>query len=64
MDTLLNDVDFAIAYVDDIFIRSESREQHAEHIKEVLEKKQYGLKLSWDKRNFKKNLKLSTWEWL
>ena len=34
MDTLLNDVDFAEANLADIFIKSESREQHAEHIRE------------------------------
>lgn len=46
IDTLVNDVDFAIAYVDDILIKSEIREQHAEHVKEVFEIiKQYGLKM-------------------
>ena len=38
MDTLLNDFDFAIANLDDILIKSESREQHAEHLKETLKK--------------------------
>ena len=38
MDTLFNDVDFAIANFDVILISSESREQHAEHVKEVLKK--------------------------
>ena len=37
MDTSLKDVDFAIAYLDDILIKSKSREQHAEHVKEVFE---------------------------
>ena len=39
MDTLLNDADFAITYLDDISIKSESREQHLEHIKEFLKNK-------------------------
>ena len=47
MDLLLNDVDFAIGYLDDILIKRESPEQHSEHFKEIFEKiKQYGLKLS------------------
>ena len=37
MNMLLNDVDFTIAYLDNILIKSESQEQHAEHIKEVFE---------------------------
>ena len=46
MDTLLNDVN-------NILIKSESQEQHAEHVKEVFEKvKQFGLKLSLDKCEF------------
>ena len=45
MDTILNDVDFTIAYLDDILIKSERQEQHAKHIKEVFEKmKKYSLK--------------------
>ena len=53
MHTLLNDVDFAIAYLDDILIKSESWEQHTEHVTEVFVKiKQYGLELSLDKCEF------------
>ena len=37
MDSLVNDVDFIIAYLDDILIKSESQEQHAKHDKEVFE---------------------------
>ena len=52
---LLNHVDFAIVYLDDILIKSESQEQYAKHIKDVFEKiKQYGLKLSLDKCEFLK----------
>ena len=36
MDTLLNDIDFAIAYLDDI--KSESQEQYVKHVKDVFEK--------------------------
>ena len=36
--TLLNDVDFSIAYFDDILTKSESREQRAERVKDVFEK--------------------------
>ena len=59
MDTLLNDVDFAIAYLDSILIKSESREQHIDHFKEVFEKiKQFGLKLRLDKCEFLKKTKI------
>ena len=34
-DTLLNDVDFEITYFDNILIKNESREHHAEYNKEV-----------------------------
>lgn len=37
MDTILNDVDFSIAYLNNILIKSESCE-HAKHVKEVFEK--------------------------
>ena len=61
---LLNYIDFAIAYLDDILIKNESWKQHAKHVKEVFEKKkQYGLKLSLDKYEcFFFNLKLSIWD--
>ena len=38
MDTLLNDIDFAIAYLEDILIKSESQEQYVKHDKDVFEK--------------------------
>ena len=38
MDMLLNDVDFPIACLDDILIRSESQEQNAKYVKEIYEK--------------------------
>ena len=56
MDTLLNDIVFAIGYLNDSLIKSESLAQHAEHIKEVFEKiKQHGLKFSLDKCEFLKS---------
>ena len=62
MDTLLNDIDFAIAYLD-IFIKSESREQHAKHVLEIFVNiKQYGLKLSWDKCEFFKSKIKYSWQ--
>lgn len=51
MDTVLNEVDFAIAYLDDILTKSENREQHADHVKEFSEKKN-GFKLSMDTCEF------------
>ena len=35
MNTVLSDLDFAIAYLDDIFIESKIQEEHARHVKEV-----------------------------
>ena len=56
IDMLLNDVDFAIAYLDDILMKSESQEEHTKYVKEVFEKiKQYGLKFSLDKCEFLKS---------
>ncbi|XP_014783310.1 uncharacterized protein K02A2.6-like [Octopus bimaculoides] len=38
MDAMLNDCDFAIAYLNDMLIKSESVEQHVEHIKKSVRK--------------------------
>ena len=35
MNTLLNDIDFAMAYLDDILINSESQKQHAEVFEKI-----------------------------
>ena len=35
VDNMLSDLDFAIAYLDDILIKNESREEHTEHVKKV-----------------------------
>ena len=37
MDTFLNDLDFTISYLDDILIKSESRE-HPENVQKFLKK--------------------------
>ena len=38
MTGILKDVDFAIAYLDDIIIFSKMAEEHLQHIKQVFEK--------------------------
>ena len=38
MDTMLADLDFATAYLDDILIKSKNQEYHAKHVIEVLKK--------------------------
>lgn len=53
MDTILNEVDFAKEYLDNILFKSGSQEQHAEHVKDVFARiKQYGLKISSNKYVF------------
>ena len=50
MDTMLADLDFATAYLDDILIKSKNREDHAKHVLEVFKKgKEFGLKLNLEK---------------
>ena len=38
MDTMVADLDFATAYLDDILIKSKNREDHAKHVLEVFKK--------------------------
>ena len=53
MDTMLAGLDFAIAYLDDILIKSENNKQHCEHIREVFKRiDEYGFKLSSEKCEF------------
>ena len=53
MDTMLADLDFATAYIDDILIKSKNREDHAKHVTEVLKIiKEFGFKLSMEKCEF------------
>eukprot|EP00106_Octopus_bimaculoides_P019064 XP_014786506.1 PREDICTED: uncharacterized protein K02A2.6-like [Octopus bimaculoides] len=50
MDTMLGDCDFAISYSDDILIKSESHEQHVEHVKRVFKKiRKYSIKFMEEK---------------
>ena len=65
MDTLLNDVDFAKAYLDNILMKSESQEHHAKLVKEVFWKiKWFYLKYSLNKCEFFSQ-NLSIWDrWL
>ena len=52
MDTMLGGLDFSIAYLDDILIKSQDMEQHKQHVRQVFKKIQdYGFKLKeskWD----------------
>ena len=53
MDTMLAGLDFAIAYLDDILIKSENNKQHCEHVREVFKRiDEYGFKLSSEKCEF------------
>ena len=53
MDTMLADLDFATAYLDDILIKSKNREDHAKHVLEVFKKiKVFGFKWSLEKCEF------------
>ena len=38
MDVMLGDLNFAIVYLDDILIKSETREQHIGHIHKMFKK--------------------------
>ena len=53
MNTMLAGWDFAIAYLDDILIKSENNNQHCDHIKEVFRRTDdYGFKLSSEEYEF------------
>ena len=53
MDTMLTDLDFATAYLDNILIKSKNREEHAKHVTEVFKKiKEFSSKLSMEKCEF------------
>lgn len=56
MDEVLRGLDFAFAYIDDIFIASENDEIHQKHIRTVLDRLvEYGLKINADKCAFAKH---------
>ena len=53
MDTMLNGLDFAIAYLDDILMNSSNKEQHKSHVHQVVKRIQdYGFKLKDGKCEF------------
>ncbi len=53
MDVMLNDLDFACAYLDDIIVRSETVDEHREHLNQVFKKIQdFGFKVKESKCEF------------
>ena len=53
MDTMISGLEFAIAYLDDIFKNSQSAERHKAHVYEVFKRIQnYGFKLKEGKYDF------------
>lgn len=53
MDTMLAGLDFAVAYLDDVLIKRETRWQHSEHTQEVFQTiEDYRFKLSEENTKF------------
>lgn len=53
MDTMLADLEFAVAYLDDVLIKSKNTKEHLEHIRAVFKKiEEYGFKVSSEKCDF------------
>ena len=53
MDTMLADVEFTTAYLDDILIKSKNHKDHSKHVTEVFKKiKEFSFKLSMKKCEF------------
>ena len=53
MDAILARLDFSVAYLDDILIRSKNRKEHTEHIEKVFERlEDFGFKVSDTKCEF------------
>ena len=53
MDTMLAGMKYAIAYLDDILIKSENKDQHKTHIREVFQRiEEYDFKLGAEKCKF------------
>ena len=53
MDTMLDGLDFAIAYLDDIIIISKSKEQHRENVRRVFSRiQEFGFKVKEEKCEF------------
>lgn len=53
MDTMLSDLDYTIAYLDDILVKSESVNEHKHHLRKVFERlRSYGFKVKENKCDF------------
>ena len=53
MDTMLNDLNFAVAYLNDILMNCQNVEQYKEHVHKVFKRNQeYGFKLKESKCDF------------
>ena len=53
MNTMLADLGFAIAYLDDILVKSKNVQEHKEHIRTVFQRiEEFGFKLSAENVNF------------
>ncbi|CAI2734266.1 unnamed protein product [Schistosoma spindalis] len=53
MDTMLNDIPFAMAYMDDIIIASRSEKEHYDHLLEVFARiREYGFRIKVEKCSF------------
>ena len=50
MDTMLREQDFTVAYVDNILIKSKTREEHERYVNEVFQKNK-SLDFSWVLKN-------------
>ena len=53
IDTMLSGLDFAVAYLDDILIKSKTQVEHASHVMEIFQKiKEFDFKLGIEKCEF------------
>ena len=62
MDTMLGGLDFTIAYLNDILIKSQDKDEHKIHVNKVFKRiKDYGFKIKESKCEFFFK-ELSTWD--
>ena len=52
MDTMLSDLDFTVAYLDDILMNSQNVDQRKEHVHNISRIQEYGFKLKESKCDF------------
>ena len=53
MDTMLSGLEYAMAYLDDILIKSENFEEHKSHVQEVFKRiEKYRFKVGFEKCEF------------